>query len=843
MTTIARLLVELGLDATGFEQGVAAAQAKTQALGSTLSGFGKNMTVGVTAPLTGIGAVALMAAGRFEQSMNQMAVVSGATAQQMAAMQEEALHLGAVTTFSASEAADAMLELAKAGLTPQETLAATSGVLDLAAAGSLALADAAEVAANAVNAFNLPAEATSNVANLLAAAANASSVEVADLSMSFKMASSVFAANGQSVEDLTAALALLGNNALKGSDAGTSLKTMLMRLTAPTDEAAAVLNSLGVQVYAADGSMRGFAAILADLERGTAGLTDAQRNAALSTLFGADAIRAVTILLKEGTTGFDTMSQAVGKQGAAADVANARMAGLAGAVQYFKGSVESTLIAAVLPFTGALSGLIRFTADLIARFGALPAPVQQAAVAFAAVAAAVGPVALALGTVISLAGAALAPVLLLTAGVAALAAVFVADFGGIRTAATETWAALTNLWSVVAAAGPASSAAAAAVSLFPVALQPVVGAALNAVAAVQAFAASVGGVQGVMAAAAAQTGATLAGLWAQVTAGFAQLAARLEPGLARLGAAFVAMQGQMAQLAPAFAQVVAAAQNLWAALAPILAAVGQAFGAAFAVTAVAAVNGLAAAAQRLAPIMGAVAAQIAASMNFVATTLTNTTALVKALVTGDWAAAWQAAQGLVQGTVDYIAATLDNLLTVVGEVWGGIRDTVTGTLRDVGVDIESVLSRMQRTWEGAFDAMRDAVRPVVEVVEGFRARLADFESWLSGLNFPNPFAGWQMPTLPSLPNPFGGDSAPTPGQNAQGTNFWRGGWSWVGEQGPELVNLPRGSQVFPADVSRRMAADAAGAGPTVNVFATVASGIDVHQLAYQVAAEIGRWRR
>ena len=414
--------------------------------GKALTGAGVGMSAGITAPVAAIGTAALLSAADFEQAMNVMQQVSGATEGQMASLQAQALQLGAETSFSAGEAAQAMLELSKAGLSASEVSAAIGGTLDLAAAGGLGLAQAAEISANAVNVFGLGADQTTSIANMLAAAANASSVEVTDLAQGMQMAGSVFASSGQSVDSLTTALALMGNAGIAGSDAGTSLKTMLMRLSAPTDDAAATLADLGVQVYNADGSMRGFEGILGQLTTATAGLTDEQRNMALTTIFGADAIRAVNILTAAGVEGWDGMAAAVGKSGAATAVANARMSGMRGAIEYVKGSIDSFLIGTMLPFADSISGALRAVGDMVTAFGQLPAPVKNAALAITLAVAAVGPLLIGLGMMTGAIGSALpvlaaiagafaalaSPVGLVVVAVAALGAAWATNFMGIR---------------------------------------------------------------------------------------------------------------------------------------------------------------------------------------------------------------------------------------------------------------------------------------------------------------------------------------------------------------------------------------------------------------------------
>lgn len=449
MGTIANMDVRLGLDDSGFAAGIARAQGQAQAFGQKMGSIGTAMSLAVTAPLAGIGVMAVKSAAGFEQSMNVMAQVTGATGEQMAQMQAQALQLGAVTSFSAGEAAEAMLELGKAGLSPVEIMGAIGGTMDMAAAGNMGLAQSATIAANAMNAFQLPAENVTDIANMLAAAANASSADINDLAAGMQMAGAVFASNGQSVQDLAAGMAILANNGIAGSDAGTSLKTMLMRLTAPTGEAADAINSLGIQVYNADGSMRDFGAIIGSLEQATAGMTDQQRNMALTTIFGADAIRAATILAGEGADGFNDMAKAVGKQGAASATANARMKGMAGAVEYLKGSIDSFLINTALPWLDTMSGLVRGAADLLSMIGELPAPVRNMALGFAAVAAAAGPVLLIaskLVPVFGAVGAALgvlaSPVGLVIAAVAALGVAWATNFGGIQSTVAQ---ALTTL--------------------------------------------------------------------------------------------------------------------------------------------------------------------------------------------------------------------------------------------------------------------------------------------------------------------------------------------------------------------------------------------------------------
>lgn len=539
--------ISLGSAYGEIQIGTESAENNVKGLASQMADVGKTLSLGVSAPLLGVAATALKSAGDFEQAMNQMQVISGATGDQMKEMQALALKLGADTSFSAGEAAQGLLELSKAGLSAEQAMKAIPGVMDLAAAGGLGVAQAAEIASNALNSFHLPADKAKDVANLFAAAANASSIEVTDMAQSMAQAGAVAASYGQSIETAATAVAILGNNGIKGSDAGTSLKTMLSRLAAPTDEAAATMKQLGVNIYDASGKMRPLNEIMIDLQKGLHGtmtiteknagatsanskqaqhylniinqtkqkladyqsgvagvaqsekdkvvavdrlnrvlaaaqaeyqklggvqaatttktvqMTDEMRNQALYTLFGSDAIRAANILLKEGATGWDEMSAAVNKEGVAQDVANARMKGFNGAIEYVKGSIDSFLIETALPFLDSFSGIIRSAGDAITAIGGLPEPIKNAALAFLAVLAVAGPVLLAITGIGSVLGALLSPIGLIILAVGALAAAWASDFGGIQEKTAAAWAAiqpaLTQLWTWIQVSLPLALAA------------------------------------------------------------------------------------------------------------------------------------------------------------------------------------------------------------------------------------------------------------------------------------------------------------------------------------------------------------------------------------------------
>lgn len=314
-------------------------------------------------------------AGDFEQTMSVLKATSGATDAEMDRLRGTAKALGADLTLpntSAVNASEALLELAKAGFTVQQSQDAAKGVLQLAAAAQIDEAKAAEINANALMAFNLQAKESVFVSDLLSAASNASSVGITDLSAGYQMAGAIFSnfqgpvvGAKQALIDLTVAEALLGNAGIKGSDAGTALKQSILQLTAPSDKAKAIMGQLGDNVgitgdiaYDAQGKMRSFPEILGLTAAATKGMTDEQRNYAISTIFGADATRAILVLMEQGPDAWAKMETAVTKQGAAADLAAAQTAGYKGAVEGAKSQIETLQLTIGQYLTPVLADLI-----------------------------------------------------------------------------------------------------------------------------------------------------------------------------------------------------------------------------------------------------------------------------------------------------------------------------------------------------------------------------------------------------------------------------------------------------------------------------------------------------
>jgi TP901 family phage tail tape measure protein len=312
-----------------------------------------------------------------QTNLNVFAATAGATAEQMRQVSEAAQELGAdvsLPAVSAGDAAEAMTELAKAGLSVQDSIAGARGVLQLATAAQISNADAVQISASALNAFGLAGNQAVHVADLLANAANQSQGSISDMGLSLQQAAAVSRQVGVSLDDTVALLTLLARNGLRGSDAGTALRTSFIRLINPTQKAKEQINKLGLAIRDESGAVR--PEVFADFNRVTADMTAKQRDAAAALIFGQDAIRALAILAREGASGLDKMRTAVEKEGTAAELAAARTKGLAGQIQALQSNLETAAVALGQILTPVLSSLVGGTNKIVTGFNLIARAIQ-----------------------------------------------------------------------------------------------------------------------------------------------------------------------------------------------------------------------------------------------------------------------------------------------------------------------------------------------------------------------------------------------------------------------------------------------------------------------------------
>ena len=344
------------------------------------SRINKLATVGVGVALALGGAIAKFA--EFDATMSQAAASSGATGAELESLRNAAINAGKDTKYSATEAAQGITELSKAGVSTADILGGgLTGALSLASAGQIGVADAAEIASTALTQFNLKGGQVGHIADLLAAGANKAQGGVGDLGAALKQAGLVASQTGLSVEETTAGLTSFAAAGLIGSDAGTSFKSMLQRLTPQSKQAKEAMDELGISAYDSQGQFIGLEKFAGNLRGALQDLTPEQRNSALATIFGSDAVRAASVIYNNGAAGIRKWTDEIDQQGYAAAQAAQLTDNLQGDIERLGGALETAFISAGSGGNDALRTLTQTAGSLVDVIGQVPGPVLLSAAA------------------------------------------------------------------------------------------------------------------------------------------------------------------------------------------------------------------------------------------------------------------------------------------------------------------------------------------------------------------------------------------------------------------------------------------------------------------------------
>lgn len=409
MATERTVKTTLIANASGYIYGFAKAQKATRDLGSEAEKLAQKKEAFNQLGQAGLAVGALAAAGvavavskfaDFDQAISNVKAATQESAENMGLLRQAALDFGESSVFTATESANAIEELGKAGLSTADILSGgLKGSLDLASAGELGIARAAEIAATTLSQFGLEGEDAARVADVLAAGAGKALGSVDDLAQGLKFVGPVAAAMGISLEETTGVLALFAQQGIIGEQAGTSLRGMLSSLTSPSKIAQKEIERLGISLYDSQGGFLGLENAAGQLEGAYAGMTDEQRNFSLGLLFGNEQITGARVLLDAGAEGVAEWTDAVDEAGYASQVAADRLDNLKGDFEQLGGSIETALIQSGSAGNDVLRALTQSATDAVSTFNNLDPAAQGAALGLGGVVAAGG---LTLGTIFTL---------------------------------------------------------------------------------------------------------------------------------------------------------------------------------------------------------------------------------------------------------------------------------------------------------------------------------------------------------------------------------------------------------------------------------------------------------
>lgn len=393
------IVIRLMADTASYEAAMTRAGSTAKTVASGMENTGRKSALiasGMTAAglaVAAFGVAAVKMAADFDQQMSTVQANTGATSAQMDQLRAAAIEAGASTVYSASDSADAINDLGKAGMSVTDILTGgLSGALNLAASDGMAVGDAAEYMANALSMFHLKGSQASQVADTLAAGAGKAVGNVSDFGEALNNCGAQANSFGMNIQETTGVLALFAQNGTIGAEAGTQLNSMLMKLAAPSAEASNTMKELGISAYDAQHHFVGMANFAGQLQKAEKNLTDEQRNQANATIFGSYAIKAANYLYEAGESGVNKWTKAVSESGYAAEQAAAKNNNLKGDLENLSGSMESLMISVGEGAQGPLRKMVQGLDTLVDVFAGLPSGAQQTIVVMASLAGVFGAV-------------------------------------------------------------------------------------------------------------------------------------------------------------------------------------------------------------------------------------------------------------------------------------------------------------------------------------------------------------------------------------------------------------------------------------------------------------------
>lgn len=728
--------IRINYDGTGNKQAIADLEKTSVAAGKSGKGFtevGRGAAIAGGILAAGL-AYATTKAVDFEKELSAIGAVSGASAADLDAMRSKALKLGADTSFSASQAAQAMEELAKAGISVKDILGgAADATVALAAAGGVDLPVAATIASNAMNQFGLTAQELPKVADLIAGAANASAIDVTELGQAMQQAGAVAHLAGLSFQDTAVAIAELGNAGIKGSDAGTSLKTFLQNLIPTTKQQIDLSKQLGLitkdggnAFFDASGKVKSLADVSQILQNATKGMTKEQQLNTLQILYGSDAIRAAAVLADNGAAGFNKLSDAMNKT-SAADVAAARLNNTAGKIEQLKGSAETAAIAIGTILLPGVQRLATFLTQAANKFSSLSKGQQEGIIRAVEVAAAFLLIVAAMAKFIKIYETMKAFVLLIKSW---------AIFSKLAAVATRIWAIAQLLL----------DAALSPIGLVVIAIIAIIVAIILVIKYHKQIGAFMVQIWGYIWNFLKAIGAWFAGPFADF---FISIWNKVFPVFKAVGDFFVSI----------FNGIKTGVLAVWSVISAVIGFFAPLFGAVFGFivdvikTAWAIVTAIT---QVAMTVMGAVihnvSAQISAVWNFLWNNFIATVRFIWGLIgpyiTGAISAIWNTIQAVGNGIRTSWGILWNGMLFVIRAVWGFIAPYIFGTISTISSVISSVLGSIRNVWNGAWNFMKailsttwsnivgivsGAIARVVAIIDGIREMLSRVRGFFNQL--------------------------------------------------------------------------------------------------------------
>ncbi len=656
-----------------------------QSVGKSIEKVGTGMTKAVTLPVLGAGAAAVKTAADFEKGMSGVQAICGATGEELTKLSEKAKEMGAKTKYSATEATDAFKYMAMAGWDSSQMLNGIEGIMHLAGATEEDLASTSDIVTDAITAFGLSAKDTNMFVDVLAQTANRSNTDVGMLGESFKYVAPVAGAMKYSVQDVATALGLMANNGVKASTAGTSLRSWISRMAAPTDAVADAMKAVGISLADADGKTKDFMTILKDTRKGFSQLTEAQKAQYASALAGKNGMSGLLAIVNSSDKDFADLASAIyDSDGACQQMYDTAQNNLTGQLTILKSTVESIAISfgdRLIPYVKQGTEWVQKLAD---KFNALSPAQQDMIIKIALMAAAAGPAILMFGKTVTIVG---------------------------KTA------------SMVGKAGKAFKTFGTVAAMVGSPVGITIGVLLALTAA----------------------GVLLYKNWDKVKATAGKVFGYVKGVFQTCGTSGEGMRKKIEPIAGRFKEIGAEVKELWSVVSPYVKKIGSVIGTVFKVE---------------------IGAAIGAAIGFLGSMLASVTGIIDGIL------------DVFKGLIKFVAGAFTGDWK---KAWDGIKDIFGGTFK-------ALVSLAKIPMNGVIGIINGAIAGINKL----GITVPDWVPVIGGKDF-----HINIPVIPQL---------------AKGTMNWKGGPVQVHERGGEIIDLPRGTRVYPHDKSVQMAYKAGSSG-------------------------------
>lgn len=750
--------------------------------GETIAGAGSTMTKSITTPIAGVGVAAVKTATDYESAMSNVQAITGATGDDFKKLTQLGKDLGASTAWSAQECAEAMQYTGMAGWTAEENIAGLKGILDLASASGTDLARTSDIMTDAISAFGDTAGESARYADVMTRACTSANVSVETLGESYKYCGAICGTMGYSIEEVTASLATMGNMGIKGSQAGTTLKNAISNMAAPTKNMQAAMKDLNISITNQDGSMKSWGAVIKNLQGSFKGLTQDQQAAYAKQLFGKESMAGMLAIINTSTSDYNALADSIKNSGNAAnDAAQTQLNNLNGQLTLLKSALEGAAITIgdkLLPYIKSAVSWVQKATDW---FNGLSDAQVNMIMKFAGIAAAIGPVLLMFGkTVVGVSNVCKAfgdinASIVKAKGVLGIitspAAIVIAVLAGVAAAAfliIKNWDKIKPVVMKVK-------------DTFSSVMPQIKGVISNALNTLSPVIKTVVGTITTIVPIISRTFATVAQNLSPVVKTIANVIKAAIPVVGKLfAAAFKFVGSTITKIMPYINRIakVIGLVLVFAvkAVSPVLSKMASTFSVVF--TSV--FNIVSKIVNKLKPVFNVIGVVIKAAM---------------AVVKTEFVAAFRIAANVVESA----AGSIKQVISGITKVFSGILDFISGVFTG---NWKKAWGGIKEIFGGAFEALgglcKVPINAVIGIIngaiEGINSISVDIPEGIPLVG--GKHIGFSIPKIPAL---------------AKGTPNWLGGLAQINEKGGEIVDLPKGTRVYPHDESVSIAKNTSNA--------------------------------